>query len=245
MQAPGYRSRIYGHYVHGRTQPLAPDSIAGLKPRRAYLRKLIRDHFPPDRDSVIIDLGCGHGAIIHSAREAGYRHIVGTDTSPEQVAAAQRLGIAGVQQGDLTETLKSLPDGSQDAVIAFDVIEHFTKDELLVLVDEVCRVLKPGGRWILHSVNGESPFFGRSLYWDFTHELAFTQASLGQLLLTSGFSRVACYEDEPVPHGVKSAIRWILWRLIRAGLRLYIAVETGDLGRKAIFSQNLIAVAIK
>lgn len=245
MQAPGYRSRIYGHYVHGRTQPLAPDSIAGLKPRRAYLRKLIRDHFPPDRDSVIIDLGCGHGAIIHSAREAGYRHIVGTDTSPEQVAAAQRLGIAGVQQGDLTETLKSLPDGSQDAVIAFDVIEHFTKDELLVLVDEVCRVLKPEGRWILHSVNGESPFFGRSLYWDFTHELAFTQASLGQLLLTSGFSRVACYEDEPVPHGLKSAIRWILWRLIRAGLRLYIAVETGDLGRKAIFSQNLIAVAIK
>ncbi|MEE9250073.1 MAG: class I SAM-dependent methyltransferase, partial [Alphaproteobacteria bacterium] len=69
--------------------------------------------------------------------------------------------------------------------------------------------------------------------------------SLGQLLLTSGFSRLACYEDEPVPHGLKSAVRWVLWKMIRAGLRLYIAAESGEPGRNLILSQNLIAVAIK
>ena len=31
----------------------------------------------------------------------------------------------------------------------------------------------------------------------------------------------------------------------RAGLRLWLTVETGDTGRNAIFSQNLLAVAVK
>jgi len=48
-----------------------------------------------------------------------------------------------------------------------------------------------------------------------------------------------------VPHGLKSAVRWALWRCIRGLLRLYLAAETGDTGRDAIFSENLLAVAFK
>jgi SAM-dependent methyltransferase len=136
-------------------------------------------------------------------------------------------------------------DASVDVVIAFDVIEHFTRDELLPFVDNVRRVLKPGGRWIIHVPNGESPFGGRMRYWDMTHELAFTRTSLAQLLLASGFAEVRCFEDEPVVHGAKSAVRWLLWKGFRGLLRLYIAAETGDAGRQHIFSQNLLAVARK
>ena len=99
--------------------------------------------------------------------------------------------------------------------------------------------------WIIHVPNGESPFGGRSRFGDFTHEQAFTRGSLTQLLLASGFATVACYEDAPAAHGAKSRLRALLWRLIRLALRLYLAVETGDTGRNAIFSQNLLAVAVK
>jgi SAM-dependent methyltransferase len=175
----------------------------------------------------------------------GYRNLRGVDGSAEQVAAARRLSIDGVEEGDVMETLVALPEGSLDCVIAFDLIEHFTKDELIALVDEVCRVLKPGGRWIIHTPNAESPLGNRMLFWDFTHELAFTRTSLAQLLLSSGFSAASCFEDQPVPHGLKSASRWLLWRFFRSLLRLYLAVETGDTGRHAIFSQNFLAMAIK
>ncbi|OPX35236.1 MAG: hypothetical protein B1H11_09415 [Desulfobacteraceae bacterium 4484_190.1] len=104
---------------------------------------------------------------------------------------------------------------------------------------------KHGGRWIIHTPNAESPFGNRILFGDFTHELAFTRTSLAQILLASGFSRVGCYEDQPVLHGIKSAVRWILWRCIRGVLRLYLAVETGNTGRDAIFSQNFLAVGFK
>lgn len=245
MTTDTYRTRIYNQYVQARTQVLAPDTLAGLAPRAPFLRRLVREQFPDDRDAAVLDLGCGHGALLHFAREAGYTKLRGVDGSPEQVAAAQRLGIEGVEAGDLLDALAAQADASLDVVIAFDVIEHFTRDELLPFVDHVYRVLKPGGRWIIHVPNGESPFFGAIRYGDLTHELAFTRTSLGQLLLSSGFSDVRCFEDAPVVHGAKSALRWLLWKGFRGVLRLYIAAETGDASNAHIFSQNLLAVATR
>ncbi len=240
-----FRSRIYRHYVNSREHALAPVTMDGLRPRAPYLNKLIRDHFPADRNAAILDLGCGHGVLIHFARLAGYANIRGVDGSPEQVEAARQLGVAGVEEGDLLAALSDEKDESIDVVAAFDVIEHFTRDELLGFVDQVRRVLKKNGRWIIHTTNGESPFFGRTRYGDLTHEMAFTKKSINILLRSSGFSNVRCFEDAPIPHGLKSAVRWVLWKVIRFLLRIYIAVETGDTAERAIFSQNFLVVAEK
>jgi 2-polyprenyl-3-methyl-5-hydroxy-6-metoxy-1,4-benzoquinol methylase len=220
-------------------------TIDGLRPRAHYLDKLIREHFPADKNAAILDLGCGHGALVHFARQTGYYNIKGVDRSPQQVAEAQRLGIDGVSEGDLLQTLQSLGNSSQDMIITFDVIEHFTKNELIPFTDEVYRVLRKGGKWIIHTPNAESPFFGRIRYGDFTHEQAFTRTSIIQLLKSSGFSNIICYEDTPIPHGLKSAIRWLLWKVIRGGLRLYLAVETGAGEKACIFSQNFLVVVSK
>jgi hypothetical protein len=82
-------------------------------------------------------------------------------------------------------------------------------------------------------------------FWDLAHELAFTRTSIAHLLHSSSFSEVRCYEDEPILHGVKSLVRWSLWKGFRAVLRLYPAAETGDTGREAIYSQNFLTVAVK
>lgn len=238
-----YRTRVYQYYVRARGRSLAPESVGGLAPRAPTLRKIIREHFPPDHDAEILDLGCGHGAFVHFIREAGYKNVVGVDRSPQQIAEAERLGIDGVYEGDLMETLRVQPDASQDVVIAFDVIEHFSKEELLPFVDEVHRVLRSGGRWIIHTPNGESPFIGRVRYGDFTHETVLTRVSILQLLKSSGFLKVVSQEDTPVPHGAKSVVRWVLWKTIRSGLRLYLAVETGT--GEGIFTQNFLTVAVK
>jgi len=240
-----YRNRIYGKYTSSWGGAFAPNTLAELTPRAPYLRRLVRTHFPVNKEANILELGCGYGALIHFAREQGYQNIYGVDGSVEQVQVARKLGINGISQHDLREVLAGQENNSLDMVIAFDVIEHFTREELVPFVDQVLRVLKPGGRWIIHVPNGESPFSGRMRYWDLTHELAFTHLSLGQLLLSSGFSEIKCYEDEPVVHGIKSGVRWLLWKIFRNILRLYIAAETGDASNRHIFSQNLLAVATK
>lgn len=240
-----YRARLLQRYVS--THSSVGDAAAqeGLERRRAYLDDLVRRHFPADRNAAILDLGCGHGAILWAARRAGYTSLTGIDASPEQVAAAKRLGIEGVRQQDLREGLAALPPASLDVVVLFDLFHYFDRPEQIAIIDAVHRTLKPGGRWILHVPNGEALFAARMRYWDYLASGAFTHASIAQVLLASGFREVNCFEDQPIPHGIKSWGRLVLWKAIRGVSRLVLAAETGDTGRTAIFSQCLLAVAIK
>ena len=240
-----YRETLYRHYVHGRKHSLAPETVHGFKPRERYLNRLIHEHFPENRNASILELGCGHGALVYFARLKGYSSITGCDRSPQQVAEARRLGIEGIFEGDAIPIMRSMGDESLDAVIAFDLIEHLTKEELIGFAAAIRRVLRRGGRWIIHVPNGESPFVGRIRYGDFTHEQAFTRESLSQLLFAIGFSQVDCHEDSPIPSGARGVLRWAIWKVIRGMLRLYLAAETGSGGKENIFTQNLLVVAVK
>jgi len=240
-----FKERIYRQYYRARGHNLAPITIETFNARAPMFKKIIREYFPLEQSAAVLDLGCGHGAFIHFMRQAGYFNVRGVDCSPDQIELAKHLGIEAVAEGELFETLSSLPDASQDVIVAFDVIEHFRKDELLLLADEVFRVLRLGGRWIIHTPNGESPFVGAVLYGDVTHELAFTRGSITQVLRASGFTEINCLEDQPIAHGVKSGIRLTLWLILRAMLNLLLAVETGDRGKNRILTQNFLAVASK
>lgn len=240
-----HRKQIYEHYVSAGQSASSPADLSGLERRAPYLKRVIANHFPANREASIIDLGCGHGAFIYFIRQAGYQNVIGVDVSPEQVSEAPRLGIAGVKQGDLLEYLKILPTASQDLVIAFDVIEHFTKDELLPLACEVHRVLCENGKWILHTPNGEGLFGSRSYFSDFTHQTSFTRNSMVQFLGSMGFSNISCYEDKIVVHGWKSAIRYVIWESVQFILRVVLAAETGNLTNDYILSQNMLTVSFK
>jgi SAM-dependent methyltransferase len=239
------RERVYASYVSNRHASPAAANHDPIASRGPYLAMLVRRHFPADRGARILDLGCGNGAIIRVARQAGYSNIIGVDRSAEQVADAERLGIPGVRQGDLQDAIAGVETESLDAVITFDVIEHLAREELVPLVDEIHRALRTGGCWLVHVPNAESPFFGRIRYGDITHEQAFTQSSLGQLVRSSGFQRLGCYEDTPIIHGARSALRFAVWKVVRGMLRVYLAAETGSTDESVILSQNLLAKAVK
>jgi len=236
------RGRLYGRY---RSNQTFPDPDDERRQRAPYLRRLISRHFPPDLNARILDLGCGSGTLLYFAREAGYRAVAGVDNSIEQIELAERLGFEDVKQADVFSFLASAGSESYEVITAFDIIEHLTKSELLQLADEVYRTLTPGGRWIIHAPNAEGFMGSRLRYADLTHEQAFTPASIDQLARAAGFKSSQCFEDAPIAHGLKSSARWLIWKAGRGLLRLFFMAETGDTGRNAVFSQNLLAVAQK
>ena len=233
-----HRDRVYAEYNQQSSQ--SKDRLASRAP---YLRWIIKRCFPAGRECQILDLGCGDGALLYFLRDVGYTNSKGIDISPTQVAAAQQLGLR-VEQGDLIQTLLLITDESLDVIVSLDVIEHLTKSELLNFADEVYRTLKDGGRWIIHCPNGDSPFFAAVRYGDWTHEQAFTAVSLNQVIKAAGFDTLACYEDKPIPHGIKSAIRVFLWKVLRKIIQMAWLIETGASGN-GIFSRNILAVAYK
>jgi len=240
-----HRSRLYERYVTQHLHSDVENLRQSLTAPQPYLERLIREHLPEDRDAKIVDLGCGYGLLLHVLRSKGYRNLAGIETSAEQVAAAQQLGVTCVRQGDLVETLSNAAPGSFDVIFAFDVIEHFTKDEVLNIFQHVQRSLKTNGTFVLHVPNGEAIFPGRIFFGDFTHQVAFTVRSMQQIAAYAGFDEVRCYEDKPVVHGPISAVRGFLWWAARTGYRFLNMVETGDTGRELILTQNLLAVLQK
>lgn len=72
------------------------------------------------------------------------------DTIVEQLKR-RRSNIDHFIFGDMTES--GLPGESYDLVVSVEVLEHVEEDEKFV--SEVCRVLKPGGRFIMTTPNGD------------------------------------------------------------------------------------------
>lgn len=244
MPKADYRERLYSDYVSsGQSGAIA--GAAEFEIRAPYLRQVVARYFPEDRDSRILDLGCGAGAMLHFARLGGYHALRGIDASPEQVASAKRLGLDCVERGDALAALRTAAAQSVDVIVAFDLLEHLTKDEVVDFIDTAHRALADDGRIILHLPNAESPFVGAVLYGDFTHQLAFTRHSLEQLTHAAGFRRIECHEVRPLPHGIKSSIRWALWPVFRLMLRAANAIETGDSGAGAVLSRNMLVVIEK
>jgi SAM-dependent methyltransferase len=243
QQLETYRERLYCHYLanHQGTSPL--EVHERLESGGPYFKRLLK-LLPQDKDTRFLDLGCGYGNWLYRLKQAGYRHLEGVDRSPEQVAAAHSIGLHFVEQGDIKGHLANRKAGSCDVVLAFDVLEHFTKEEALLFADEAFRVLTPGGLLVLHLPNGEG-FLSGTMYGDFTHELTVTRRSLAQLLRCAGFSEIRAYEDAPIVHSPLSAGRLLVWKAARTVLRIINAAETGDIGHDLILSQNFLAIACK
>jgi 2-polyprenyl-3-methyl-5-hydroxy-6-metoxy-1,4-benzoquinol methylase len=238
-----FREFIYGsyqttHHVYSDT------TVANSEGRRTQIRSLLSRGLPANRHSRILDFGCGDGLLLSVAEELGYANLCGIDLVKGLVVIAQARTKASIDHGNGLEYLKKTADLSFDVVIAFDVIEHLTRPELLEWSEQISRVLARGGRLLIHVPNGGSPHCGRVRWGDLTHELAFTPNSLEQLLRPFGFRNFSAWEDAPVAHGVKSTIRAILWKVIRALIVARLAVETGAI-RGHVLTINLFFAADK
>jgi cyclopropane fatty-acyl-phospholipid synthase-like methyltransferase len=175
-------------------------------------------------------------------RSLGFNNLIGVDRGPEQVAIARGRGLNIVQANCLDYLRAS--ERSFDMIFAFDIIEHFTKDEVLELLRLIWERLKPGGVLVLQTPNALSPWASHFRYYDLTHELIFSPTCLVSTLQLSGFTNIAVREVGPYVHGCKSAVRWVLWKLIWAGCAFWNCVESGAL-YGGVYTRNMLVRALK
>jgi SAM-dependent methyltransferase len=76
---------------------------------------------------------------------------LGINADIERDLKVRRSNIDRVILGDMTRS--GLPKGSFDLIVSVEVLEHVVEDEMFV--SEVSRVLKPGGRFIMTTPNGD------------------------------------------------------------------------------------------
>lgn len=97
------------------------------------------------QDGKILDVGCGYGRTLDELYHTGYRNLIGIDFSEGMVDRGKKqfpyldLRVKETDKIDLS-------DSSIDAVILFAVLTCIcTNTEQIRLLQEIQRVLKPGG----------------------------------------------------------------------------------------------------
>jgi signal transduction histidine kinase/ActR/RegA family two-component response regulator len=169
-------------------------------------RRLFTEYFPPLDGIRLLKTDLWDEAkntrILAWASTQG-AHAYGVDIAAATVIQARRAFDSGPGAarhlrcaiGDV----RSLPfaDGSFDAIYSMGTIEHFAETEQAV--EEIARVLKPGGRAIVGVPNRHDPFlrplFASALQavglYGYGYEKSYSRRTLRQMLERAGFAVVA------------------------------------------------------
>ena len=123
-------------------------------------RKLVWDLAGDPGGLLLLDVGCGDGALTRQAVLRGAR-VVGLDADPAMLTAARRRptpgrGVAWWVRG----LAQQLPvcGACCDLVVAVTMLCFLGEAEAREAVGEMARVLKPGGRLILGELSPWSPW---------------------------------------------------------------------------------------
>ena len=240
--ATDYRQYIYASYGSEKMHDWLSREEAGYKRWATACLHRMRGWLPARKDAECLDIGCGPGNMLYTLRLDGYQHVRGVDRSPQWMDVAHKI-CPNVDCDDVRTYLERYPN-SFDLITAFDLVEHFRKDELLDLLGLAARALKPGGTLILQTPNAESPWGTMHRYHDLTHELSFDPHSLGHVLGLAGLSGFEARECGPVVRGGASFLRFLLWKTIWTLLAAWNLAEVGHIG-SGVYTRVFLAKAIK
>jgi SAM-dependent methyltransferase len=136
---------------------------------------------------AVLEVGCGTGLFLAYLRARGVADFLGLDHDPELAGhippeVADRFRVA-----DVWRFLAGGAEGRTfDRVALFDVLEHFAPEDGVRLLQELRKVLRPGGRMVARVPNVASPWGLAYQYGDLTHRAAYSPGSLRQLALAAG-----------------------------------------------------------
>ena len=144
----------------------------------------------------VLDIGCGRGEWLQLLQGEGIE-VRGVDRNRVFIEDCLNAGLNVVEE-DALSYLRSLPDNALEAVTAFHFVEHVPFETLIKVVDEIRRVLKPGGLCIVETPNPENFMVGScTFYTDPTHRNPIPSQTLKFLLESRGLVTVEVLKLRP------------------------------------------------
>ena len=232
-QDQGYRTKVYDTY----------SSVSGLNTYlpskyQSIIQNIgphLRNHTEKDK---LLDIGPGQGELLNLCLDLGIE-AEGIDISRELVESCRARGLKVELTEDLFGFLKTCHN-DRAVVTLIDVLEHFNRVEALNLLGIIrLHVLQSGGRVIIQVPNMQSPFAAHNFFHDLTHEWAYTDHSITQLLRSAGFKEVKVLPADYPMTGMY-VVRYWLRKLYYLYLRTILLIDQPN--RSSILTPNLIAI---
>lgn len=166
--------------------------------------------------SSLLDIGCGSGELLKCASREGVNDIHGVDQDASYLAELDQIGI-NLQQLDIEAEPLPYADQYFEAVTCLEVLEHLY--DPLRLVQEVARVLKPGGIAVISVPNPYAiiarlhVLFGKNISPPLTvgGHIKFFQEKDLRRMCTAAQLDIQQIKGYPYPTAVKRYGRLIEW----------------------------------
>jgi len=166
------------------------------------------------RGKRVLEIGFGNGRFLAWAKAQG-ASVAGTEIHDGLIAWAREKGFDA-----LPASLEALVAAQRrfDVVVAFDVFEHWSKQELIANLQHVRALLDDGGVLLARFPNGQSPFGRLHQYGDITHQTVLSSSAVEQLAGMTGFAVVHVRNAQRVPaRGDAWSVLKFRWRRWRRG----------------------------
>jgi SAM-dependent methyltransferase len=145
----GQNTRLKGRFPHTSCYPS----------KQRYFRD-IADYMKGVKGLQVLDYGCGRGEMAMECLENGAAKVCGIDISQVYIEdCRQKAAAAGFEPERCDFRVMDahkleFPDNSFDLVAGFGILHHLDPD---IALGEIQRVLRPGGRVIMHEPLADNP----------------------------------------------------------------------------------------
>ena len=143
----------------------------------------------PNKESKILDYGCGFGQSMASLQKSGYSNVYGVDIEDEALKYCEKANL-NVKRLHL-QKLDNPFDFKFDVILLSHVLEHIPKDAVIDTLKVIKQKFMSEESCLLIAVpNAQS---NTDCYWayeDWTHQTLFTAGSLYYVLKAAGFEGI-------------------------------------------------------
>lgn len=197
----------------------------------------LTDTLPDNKDIAIADLGCGQGQLLYYLHKKGFVNLTGVDLSASQLETARKWLPDNVKllQENIIDFLAKKRK-KFDAIILYDIVEHIKKEDIMPFLSSIDKALKDSGRIIIRTPNMASPLGIYSRYICVTHEIAFTEHSLREILIATGFNKIKFIPFRPASLKIR-----LIRRLYHFLLKIIFKIEYRSVPK--ILDANLLVCA--
>jgi 2-polyprenyl-3-methyl-5-hydroxy-6-metoxy-1,4-benzoquinol methylase len=193
---------VHGYYVN------APAKI-----REAWFLNLVKYNYLPfltQKESSILEIGCGNGLLLKALKFYGYNNLYGIDLSKEDINQIP----PDLCESKYSSVFDYLPQEEFFGyILTKDVFEHIPYDELEKFVQIIESSLVQGGKALIQVPNMDWLLSNHERYMDLTHTVGFTRESLGQIcrLYFKDVKIIPVIYDFP-EHSLSSKLKFYLMR---------------------------------
>jgi len=235
-----FRDKLYDQYYNSQSgRRLNMALTEKIRENHIQLRHEILPLIPQRKEIRLLDIGCGYGEWLLLLKDQGYLNTFGIDISPEQVAQAHAMGMNNVEVADVFDFLAKNPKAF-DCITGIDIIEHFSKDELVKLLELIKAALADDGVAIFRTPNMDGLLASVYAYGDFTHASLLNYSSAMQLGIACGFRNVEVLPSYIRVNGfLKNLVRRLYWWQCTIDAKM-VLFASGRSTKGVLFTPNLL-----